>query len=781
MGDMNAKLDSSFGQELVTFCSDHMYSLSDVDKLDDDTFTYFSESHGTVSWLDHCITTKNVHDCIETITVLYDYVDSDHFPLSITLSVANLPSYSEPHVALKQSIDWANADDAKIEKYKVLVSGYLANVTLPVDAILCKDVACKNVDHTRCLDTFYHDIVNALTRAGNEAIGCHTKGKFIPVPGWNEHVKEAHDDSRDAFKLWRVNGKPKHGPFYELMRTSRARFKYALRACRKNEATHRADAMANNLMDKDYESFWKSVAVLNNKHLPLSSTVGGATGCHEVATMWADHFSKLLNSVKNEKYKKSVEQSVSSLFYHNDMYVSPSEVIALFKQLANGKSAGPDGLTSEHLNHAGDTLAIMLSLLFGSLLVHVHLPLELTKVILIPLIKNRAGDVTDRDNYRPIALATTISKLLERIIFNRCEHFLETSCHQFGFKKGHATDMCIYVMKEVIQFYTSRGSPVFACFLDARKAFDRVNHWTLLKKLLDKGVPNYIVKLLMVWLISQQFCIQWGPATSEYFTVSNGVRQGGIISPLLFNFYVNDLNAQLVESGVGCNIGGTFFNNLSYADDMVLLCPSVKALRKLLSICEDFAAEHDIIYNTKKTKCMLFRPSVTMNISPIVKLTGVDLNFVQRFVYLGHIIVPSLSDDLDIGRQYRSLCSRANMLKRKFFNCSDEVKITLFKSYCTSLYTSQLWTNYTAVTMKKFIICFNNAFRWLMGLSKFCSASTMFIYSSVMSYGELRRKLTYSFMQRILKSNNILVKKLYICDVRWCSVFYKTWNKILYT
>ena len=93
-----------------------------------------------------------------------------------------------------------------------------------------------------------------------------------------------------------------------------------------------------------------------------------------------------------------------------------------------------------------------------------------------------------------------------------------------------------------------------------------------------------------------------------------------------------DLNAQLAESGVGCNIGGTYFNNLSYVDHMVLLFPTVKSLRKLLSICQDVAAEHDITYNMKKTEHMLFRPSVTMDISSTVKLTGVDYNFLQRFV-----------------------------------------------------------------------------------------------------------------------------------------------------
>jgi hypothetical protein len=135
--------------------------------------------------------------------------------------------------------------------------------------------------------------------------------------------------------------------------------------------------------------------------------------------------------------------------------------------------------------------------------------------------------------------------------------------------------------------------------LDASKAFDRVNHWTLYSKLLDRGVPTYIVRILKTWYASQLLCVRWGTATSTLFNVSNGVRQGSVMSPRT-KMYLKLLS----ESGVGCNIGGTILNNFSCADDISLVCPSVSALRKLISICEMYDDEHDIIYNAKKTVCM---------------------------------------------------------------------------------------------------------------------------------------------------------------------------------
>jgi hypothetical protein len=84
----------------------------------------------------------------------------------------------------------------------------------------------------------------------------------------------------------------------------------------------------------------------------------------------------------------------------------------------------------------------------------------------------KTGDVTDQGNYRPIALASVISKVLEHVLLSRANSFIVTTDYQFGFKSGLSTDMCLFAFKEVINFYISQGSPVFVCFLDASKAFD---------------------------------------------------------------------------------------------------------------------------------------------------------------------------------------------------------------------------------------------------------------------------------------------------------------------
>ena len=82
--------------------------------------------------------------------------------------------------------------------------------------------------------------------------------------------------------------------------------------------------------------------------------------------------------------------------------------------------------------------------------------------------------------------------------------------------------------------------------MDASKAFDRVNHLTLFKKLIDRGTPLIFVRIIMQWYVTQKACVRWGSAVSDNFFVSNGVRQGGILSPLLFNVYMDCLSDSLV-------------------------------------------------------------------------------------------------------------------------------------------------------------------------------------------------------------------------------------------
>ena len=146
-----------------------------------------------------------------------------------------------------------------------------------------------------------------------------------------------------------------------------------------------------------------------------------------------------------------------------------------------------------------------------------------------------------------------------------------------------------------------------------------------------------------------------------------GSGKGDSYPKLLYNVYTDDLNHHIQVTSAGCYVGGAWVNSLSYADDMVLLAPTVTALQTLLEVCRAYAGPRDIVYNTMKTVCMLVRPKQSQGqFSPRVRLRNEELSFVEEFRYLGHIMTADCRDDKDIKKQFRRQNAVGKMLVRKF-------------------------------------------------------------------------------------------------------------------
>ena len=118
-------------------------------------------------------------------------------------------------------------------------------------------------------------------------------------------------------------------------------------------------------------------------------------------------------------------------------------------------------------------------------------------------------DITSkqRTKHRPIGLNSTASKIFEIILLKRLQDELYTRPNQFGFKQGHSTELCIFFLKEILNFMHKHGSTSFIAFMDASKAFDRVNHGTLIHILHKKGIPLYILRILVFWFSHSEVCV----------------------------------------------------------------------------------------------------------------------------------------------------------------------------------------------------------------------------------------------------------------------------------
>ena len=168
--------------------------------------------------------------------------------------------------------------------------------------------------------------------------------------------------------------------------------------------------------------------------------------------------------------------------------------------------------------------------------------------------------------------------------------------------------MCVFILKEMIRFYRKHRTPVYVCFLDASKAFDCVNHWKLFNVMIERQCPAFIIRLLMFWYRNQKLCIKWDSVLSEKFSVTNGIKQGGILSPKLFNIYVNTLSVSLNEKYIGCCLNGKVVNHLYYADDLVLVSPTASAMNELLRVCEQFSEKFGLKFNEQKTVLLYLMP-----------------------------------------------------------------------------------------------------------------------------------------------------------------------------
>ena len=156
--------------------------------------------------------------------------------------------------------------------------------------------------------------------------------------------------------------------------------------------------------------------------------------------------------------------------------------------------------------------------------------------------------------------------------------------------------MCSFMVLETIEYYKSKGSNAHVLLLDASKAFDRVDYIKLFEKLMRKGMCPLTVRLLLNMYIKQKLQVKWNNHKSSKFSVTNGVRQGGVLSPFLFSVYMDELLVTLKNNGVGCHMGHHYVGAFGYADDIILLCPSLQGMREMVKICEDYATRYNILF-----------------------------------------------------------------------------------------------------------------------------------------------------------------------------------------
>ena len=245
-------------------------------------------------------------------------------------------------------------------------------------------------------------------------------------------------------------------------------------------------------------------------------------------------------------------------------------------------------------------------------LVHGHISLMVMVSTIIPLIKDKLGDITSSNNYRSIALSSLLLKIYDWIMLLLFEKQLHTDELQFGFQEETSTNMCTWLAIETIDHFMRNGSEVFVGVMDMTKAFDKVRQSDLFWKLIQRGIPLVFLRLLLDMYLKQTAGVLWNGNKSDPFPISNGVKQGVVISPRLYCIYTDDLFSTLRKKKTGCWIGNQYIGILGYADDLLLLAPTHDALQEMMKTCETYANKLNLSFSTHadpkkcKTKCIAY-------------------------------------------------------------------------------------------------------------------------------------------------------------------------------
>ena len=430
----------------------------------------------------------------------------------------------------------------------------------------------------------------------------------------------------------------------------------------------------------------------------VSSMIDGVT--NNVETHFANVYKKLYNSVDDQENLMVVLQHLNKNIHSASTIdvekVTPTLVENAISKLKNDKTDPLYQFNSDCMKNAPPILCELLAKLFRMYLVHGHVSSVIMVSTVIPLIKDKLGDICSSNNYRSIALSSLILKIFDWIILLLHGDMFITDELQFGYQQKTSTNMCTWLAIETIDYYLRNGSEVFVGVMDMTKAFDNVKQSVLFWKLIDKGIPPIYLRLLLKMYTIQSANVRWNGSLSDTLPVRNGVKQGGVLSPHFYCIYTDNLYALMRKKKTGCWVGGKFVGILGYADDLLLLSPSLDGLQAMIKTCEEYAKSLNLSFSTHdnpkkcKTKCLAFlkQERHLKNIT----LDGKDLPWVKTTKHLGCKIgdnICGLKDDLIEKRAI--YINKVNELTQEFHFAHPLTKVRINNIFNSYFYGSSLW------------------------------------------------------------------------------------------
>ncbi|BHF83424.1 hypothetical protein SprV_0902656600 [Sparganum proliferum] len=413
---------------------------------------------------------------------------------------------------------------------------------------------------------------------------------------------------------------------------------------------------------------------------------------------WREHFEHHLNY---DTQPTSPLLSSSAEFPPSPTYAVPcdppseEEIVDAIRKLRNNKAPGEDGIPAEIFKSCVDTLAPWLHEVIERAWRDELVPDDWGLGILVPILKK--GDKTRCENYRGISLIDVAAKIFAIVLLRRFQAVRDsrTRPNQAGFRAGRGCADQIFTLRRILEFRHSYQQPTAVCFVDFAAAFDSVHRESLWQIMALDGVPAKIIAMMKAYYRSTTARVLVRNNLSHPFGIRSGVRQGCILSPILFNYAIDWILGRALRESDGVEIApGHRLTDLDYADDIALLASSFGDLQSMVSRVNEVAKSVGLSINAGKTK--VFSSCIPDQEKAPLGIDGCQLEEVDSFKYLGARLLPNGQSKDDIVSRIDAARWVFSSLRKCLWNRRDLSIATKLRVYRASvrsvlLYGCECW------------------------------------------------------------------------------------------
>uniref|UniRef100_A0A4W2E9N1 RNA-directed DNA polymerase n=1 Tax=Bos indicus x Bos taurus TaxID=30522 RepID=A0A4W2E9N1_BOBOX len=408
----------------------------------------------------------------------------------------------------------------------------------------------------------------------------------------------------------------------------------------------------------------------------------------------AEDIKKRWQEYTEELYRKDLHDpdNHDSVITDLEPDILECEVQWALESITTNKASGGDGIPVELFQILKDDAVKVLHSICQQIWKTQQWPQDWKRSVFIPIPKK--GNAKECSNYCTIALISHTSKVMLKILQARLQQYVnhELPDVQAGFRKGRGTRDQIANIRWIMEKAREFQKNIYFCFIDYAKAFDCVDHNKLWKILKEMGIPDHLTCLLRNLYAGQEATVRTGHGTTDCFQIGKGIRQGCILSPCLFNFYVEYImrNAGLEETQAGIKIARRNINNFRYADDTTLMAESEKELKSLLMKVKVESEKVGLKLNIQKTQIMASGPITSWEID------GETVETVSDFIFSGSKITADGDCSHEIKRRLllgrKVMTNLDSIFKSRDIPLPTKVRLVKAMVFPVVMYGCESWT-----------------------------------------------------------------------------------------